>query len=256
MVPYEAPKSVSHEETFERDLDADEDILRELLDLSGRVAARLREDGYRARTVVLKARLANFHDAHPVPDAPRRDGHRRGSVPDRGGALRRAPRAAPADPPARRAGDRAGPGRGRAARDAPRGALGRRRARDRSDRAAVRSRRGASGLADRARSQELSRASALKVSVAPLDSYNRSDDLSPGQVGKRMPLSEHEQRILEEIEKGLARGGSAPGRAGRQDRPLHPSVPSHPDGRARVLRRPAADPAVRRRRRGSPRSAS
>jgi DNA polymerase IV len=60
VVPYEAPKSIGHEETFERDLDADEDILRELLSLSGRVAARLREDGYRARTVVLKARLANF----------------------------------------------------------------------------------------------------------------------------------------------------------------------------------------------------
>jgi DNA polymerase IV len=60
VVPYEAPKSVSHEETFERDLDADQDILRELLDLSGRVATRLREEGYRARTVVLKARLANF----------------------------------------------------------------------------------------------------------------------------------------------------------------------------------------------------
>ena len=60
VVPYEAPKSVSHEETFEHDLDDDEDILRELLALSGRVAARLREDGYRARTVVLKARLATF----------------------------------------------------------------------------------------------------------------------------------------------------------------------------------------------------
>jgi DNA polymerase-4 len=60
VVPYEPPKSISHEETFERDLDDDEDILRELLDLTGRVAARLRADGYRARTVVLKARLANF----------------------------------------------------------------------------------------------------------------------------------------------------------------------------------------------------
>jgi DNA polymerase IV len=59
-VPYEVPKSVSHEETFQRDLDADEDVLRELLALSGRVAARLRVDGYQARTVVLKARLANF----------------------------------------------------------------------------------------------------------------------------------------------------------------------------------------------------
>jgi DNA polymerase IV len=60
VVPYEAPKSIGHEETFDRDLDQEEEILRELLALSGRVAARLREDGYRARTVTLKARLANF----------------------------------------------------------------------------------------------------------------------------------------------------------------------------------------------------
>ena len=60
VVPYEAPKSVSHEETFQSDLDAEEDLLREALALSHRVASRLREDGYRARTVVLKIRLANF----------------------------------------------------------------------------------------------------------------------------------------------------------------------------------------------------
>jgi DNA polymerase IV len=60
VVPYEAPKSVSHEETFERDLDDDEEIARELLGLSRRVGSRLREDGYLARTVVLKVRLANF----------------------------------------------------------------------------------------------------------------------------------------------------------------------------------------------------
>jgi DNA polymerase-4 len=60
VVAYEAPKSVSHEETFDRDLDADEDLLREILALSGRVGQRLRADGYRARTVVLKIRLANF----------------------------------------------------------------------------------------------------------------------------------------------------------------------------------------------------
>ena len=60
VVPYEAPKSIGHEETFDRDLDDDREILRELLALSGKVAARLREDGYRARTVTLKARLANF----------------------------------------------------------------------------------------------------------------------------------------------------------------------------------------------------
>jgi DNA polymerase IV len=60
VVPYEPPKSVGHEETFDRDLDDDVEILRELLHLSGKVAARLRDDGYRARTVTLKARLANF----------------------------------------------------------------------------------------------------------------------------------------------------------------------------------------------------
>jgi DNA polymerase-4 len=72
VVPYEAPKSIGHEETFERDLDDTEEILRELLHLSGRVAARLRDDGYRARTITLKVRLANFTTlsrARTLPDA-------------------------------------------------------------------------------------------------------------------------------------------------------------------------------------------
>ena len=60
VVPFEPPKSVSHEETFDVDLDAEEDLLREALALSHRVGSRLRKDGYRARTVVLKVRLANF----------------------------------------------------------------------------------------------------------------------------------------------------------------------------------------------------
>ncbi len=60
VVPYERPKSVSHEETFSSDLDAEEDVLREALALSQKVGARLREDGYHARTIVLKVRLANF----------------------------------------------------------------------------------------------------------------------------------------------------------------------------------------------------
>jgi DNA polymerase-4 len=60
VVPYEAPKSVGHEETFEHDLDDDETLLRELLALSGKVATRLRADGYRARTVTMKVRLATF----------------------------------------------------------------------------------------------------------------------------------------------------------------------------------------------------
>ncbi len=60
VVAYEAPKSVSHEETFEYDLDDEAQLLREILALSRKVASRLRKGGYRARTVTLKARLANF----------------------------------------------------------------------------------------------------------------------------------------------------------------------------------------------------
>jgi DNA polymerase-4 len=60
VVPYEAPKSVSHEETFEKDVDDDQEVLREVLRLSHKVAARLRADGFRARTMTLKIRLANF----------------------------------------------------------------------------------------------------------------------------------------------------------------------------------------------------
>src|SRR3954453_19718146 len=60
VIAYETPKSIGHEETFERDLADTDEILRELLHLTARVAARLRDDGYRARTVTLNVRLANF----------------------------------------------------------------------------------------------------------------------------------------------------------------------------------------------------
>lgn len=60
VVPFQAPKSVSHEETYPDDLDDRDRILREILSLSHRVAARLRADGYRARTVTLKLRLPSF----------------------------------------------------------------------------------------------------------------------------------------------------------------------------------------------------
>ena len=72
VVPYEPPKSVGHEETFEHDLDDDETILRELLALSGKVGARLRADGYQARTVTMKVRLATFTTltrSKTLPDA-------------------------------------------------------------------------------------------------------------------------------------------------------------------------------------------
>jgi len=60
VVPFEQPKSVSHEETYPRDLDEPDQILREILALSHRVASRLRADGYRAKTVTLKLRLPSF----------------------------------------------------------------------------------------------------------------------------------------------------------------------------------------------------
>ena len=43
-----------------RDLDDPDEILREILSLSHRVAVRLRADGYRARTITLKLRLPSF----------------------------------------------------------------------------------------------------------------------------------------------------------------------------------------------------
>ena len=53
-------KSIGHEETFHEDI-ADPRILRaELLRLSDRAAARLRENGWEARTVALKVRFADF----------------------------------------------------------------------------------------------------------------------------------------------------------------------------------------------------
>jgi DNA polymerase-4 len=60
VTPSEAAKSVGSEETFSRDLDHDDDILREVLRLSDRTAARLRAKTMCGRTVTLKVRFSNF----------------------------------------------------------------------------------------------------------------------------------------------------------------------------------------------------
>jgi DNA polymerase-4 len=60
VVTPEAEKSIGNEETFPRDIDDPEIIRRELLRLSEKVAARLRQQGYAGRTVVLKVRFADF----------------------------------------------------------------------------------------------------------------------------------------------------------------------------------------------------
>ena len=59
--PEEEPdKSIGAEETFSRDTDDPDVLLRELLRLSAKVAARARAAGVVARTVTLKVRFADF----------------------------------------------------------------------------------------------------------------------------------------------------------------------------------------------------
>jgi DNA polymerase-4 len=58
--PGSEARSVGAEETFPHDLDAEEAIGAELLRLSDRVASRLVRSGFRARTITLKIRLADF----------------------------------------------------------------------------------------------------------------------------------------------------------------------------------------------------
>ncbi|HEX6936021.1 MAG TPA: DNA polymerase IV [Actinomycetes bacterium] len=60
VVPHEPDKSIGAEETFSRDVDDPEVVLRELLRLSERTAARLRSAGLAGRTVSIKVRFADF----------------------------------------------------------------------------------------------------------------------------------------------------------------------------------------------------
>lgn len=58
--PHAPAKSMSHEETFPVDIESDVDLNRELLRLSGRVAADLRGRNLKARTVTVKLRDTDF----------------------------------------------------------------------------------------------------------------------------------------------------------------------------------------------------
>ena len=65
-------KSLSHEETFPRDINDDEALKTELLELVVRVAADLRGDGLRARTITVKLKDGDFtiRSASRTLDAP------------------------------------------------------------------------------------------------------------------------------------------------------------------------------------------
>ena len=58
--PYEPDRSMGADETFGRDTDDRDVILRELLRLSARVTGRMRSAGVAGRTVTLKVRFADF----------------------------------------------------------------------------------------------------------------------------------------------------------------------------------------------------
>jgi DNA polymerase IV len=60
VVVNEPSKSVGSEETYERDLDSAEGVLRELLRLADRTAGRLRTKDLCGRTVTIKIRFSNF----------------------------------------------------------------------------------------------------------------------------------------------------------------------------------------------------
>jgi DNA polymerase-4 len=60
VVPYAEPKSISAEDTLAEDSDDRRILKRFLLEQSERVGRRLREEGFRARTVTLKVKLHDF----------------------------------------------------------------------------------------------------------------------------------------------------------------------------------------------------
>jgi DNA polymerase-4 len=60
VTPHEAVKSVSHEVTFDEDIDDPDHLGRVILSLGEKVGRRLRRNGLAGRTVTLKIRFASF----------------------------------------------------------------------------------------------------------------------------------------------------------------------------------------------------
>ena len=61
VTPNQAEKSIGAERTFESDIDDPEEILAQILDLSNKVAKRLRAANYFSRTITIKVRFADFN---------------------------------------------------------------------------------------------------------------------------------------------------------------------------------------------------
>ena len=60
VTPQQVEKSISNERTFDHDVDDEEFVLSQILDLSDKVARRLRAGSFTARTVSIKVRFADF----------------------------------------------------------------------------------------------------------------------------------------------------------------------------------------------------
>ena len=60
VTPNQVEKSIGAERTFESDIDDPEEILAQILDLSNKVAKRLRAANYFSRTITIKVRFADF----------------------------------------------------------------------------------------------------------------------------------------------------------------------------------------------------
>ena len=60
VTPNQAEKSIGAERTFESDIDDPEEILAQILDLSNKVAKRVRAANYFSRTITIKVRFADF----------------------------------------------------------------------------------------------------------------------------------------------------------------------------------------------------
>ena len=60
VIPDEPEKSIGNEETFARDIDSPEEILREFLRMTEKATARLRERNLFAKTISIKIKFADF----------------------------------------------------------------------------------------------------------------------------------------------------------------------------------------------------